>query len=83
MQRNANYALVVPTSTLLVIGVVVFSVWLEAFKFDQDYDCYDIVVEGLVWAAAGFTDTWFRCDDESRGGQCQDDSSAESSSLRR
>jgi len=48
MERNANYALVGLTSTLLLIGMVVFSVWLAAFKFNQDYDYYDIVFEGPV-----------------------------------
>ena len=48
MERNANYALVGLTSTLLVIGLVVFSVWLAAFKFNQDYDYYDIVFAGPV-----------------------------------
>lgn len=48
MERNANYALVGVTSTLLVIGMVVFSVWLAAFKFNQDYDYYDIVFAGPV-----------------------------------
>ena len=48
MERNANYFLVGLNSTLLVIGLVVFSVWLAAFKFNQDYDYYDIVFEGPV-----------------------------------
>jgi phospholipid/cholesterol/gamma-HCH transport system substrate-binding protein len=48
MERNANYALVGLTSTVLVIGLVVFSVWLAAFKFNQDYDYYDIVFVGPV-----------------------------------
>ena len=48
MERNANYALVGLISILLVIGMVVFSVWLAAFKFNQDYDYYDIVFEGPV-----------------------------------
>ena len=48
MERNANYALVGLTSILLVIGMVVFSVWLAAYKFNQDYDYYDIVFAGPV-----------------------------------
>jgi phospholipid/cholesterol/gamma-HCH transport system substrate-binding protein len=48
MERNANYALVGVTSTLLVIGMVIFSVWLAAFKFNQDYDYYDVVFAGPV-----------------------------------
>ena len=35
------------------------------------------------WATAGFTGTWFRCDDGTRGGKWQRGSSVESSSLRR
>lgn len=36
-----------------------------------------------LWTAAGFTDTEFRCDDETGGGQwLQEGSSAASSSLR-
>ena len=48
MERNANYALVGLASTLLLIGMIVFSVWLAAFKFNQDYDYYDIVFKGPV-----------------------------------
>jgi len=35
-------------STLLLIGMIVFSVWLAAFKLNQDYDYYDIVFIGPV-----------------------------------
>ncbi len=48
MERDANYALVGLTSTLLVIGLIVFSVWLAAFRFNQHYDDYDIVFKGPV-----------------------------------
>ena len=48
MERNANYALVGLTSALLVVGLVVFSVWLAAYRFNQDYDYYDIVFAGPV-----------------------------------
>jgi len=48
MERNANYALVGLASTLLLIGMIVFSVWLAAFKLNQDYDYYDIVFIGPV-----------------------------------
>ncbi len=48
MERNANYALVGVASTLLLIGLIVFSVWLAAFKFGQTYDHYDIVFKGPV-----------------------------------
>ncbi len=48
MERNANYALVGIASTLLLIGLIVFSLWLAAFKFGQTYDHYDIVFKGPV-----------------------------------
>ncbi len=48
MERNANYALVGLAATLLLIGLIVFSVWLAAFKFGQTYDYYDIVFKGPV-----------------------------------
>jgi phospholipid/cholesterol/gamma-HCH transport system substrate-binding protein len=48
MERNANYALVGLASTLLVTGLIVFSVWLAAFRVGQNYDYYDIVFKGPV-----------------------------------
>jgi len=48
MERNANYALVGLASILLLIGLIVFSLWLAAFKFGQTYDHYDIVFKGPV-----------------------------------
>ncbi|MEO7386551.1 MAG: MlaD family protein [Gammaproteobacteria bacterium] len=48
MERNANYALVGLASTLLLIGLIVFSLWLATFKFGQAYDDYDIVFKGPV-----------------------------------
>jgi len=48
MERNANYALVGLAAILLLIGLIVFSVWLAAFKFGQTYDYYDIVFKGPV-----------------------------------
>ncbi len=48
MERNANYALVGLASTLLLFGLIVFSLWLGAFKFGQAYDRYDIVFKGPV-----------------------------------
>ena len=48
MERNANYALVGLASTLLLIGMIVLSVWLAAFKLNQDYDYYDVVFAGPV-----------------------------------
>lgn len=48
MERNANYALVGLISTVLLIGLIAFSLWLAAFKFGQAYDHYDIAFEGPV-----------------------------------
>lgn len=48
MERNANYGLVGIASLLLVVGLVVFFVWLARLQFSQDYDVYDILFIGPV-----------------------------------
>jgi phospholipid/cholesterol/gamma-HCH transport system substrate-binding protein len=48
MERNANYALVGLAAILLLIGLIVFSLWLATFKFGQTYDDYDIVFKGPI-----------------------------------
>jgi len=48
MERNANYALVGITATLLLVGLIAFSLWLAAFKVGKAYDTYDIVFKGPV-----------------------------------
>ncbi len=48
MERNANYALVGLASTLILIAMLVFVVWLAAIRPNQDYDNYDIVFKGPV-----------------------------------
>lgn len=48
MDRNANYALVGVASTLLVAGLIAFSLWLAAFQVGESFDTYDIVFEGPV-----------------------------------
>lgn len=48
MDRNANYALVGVASTILVVGLIVFSLWLAAFKVGEAFDTYDIVFKGPV-----------------------------------
>ena len=48
MERNANYALVGLVSTILLIGLIVFIVWLAQFNWNKKYDRYDIVFEGPV-----------------------------------
>jgi phospholipid/cholesterol/gamma-HCH transport system substrate-binding protein len=52
MERNANYALVGLVSTLLLIGLVVFFVWLGGNKLTRDSDLYDIVFQGPVRGVA-------------------------------
>lgn len=48
MERNANYALVGLASAILLIGLVVFVVWLAGSGLNRAYDLYDIVFEGPV-----------------------------------
>jgi len=48
MDRNANYALVGVVSSILLVGLVIFSLWLAAFKVGETYDTYDIVFKGPV-----------------------------------
>jgi phospholipid/cholesterol/gamma-HCH transport system substrate-binding protein len=52
MERNANYFLVGLISTLLLIGLIVFFVWLGGSKLSHDYDLYDIVFRGPVHGVA-------------------------------
>jgi phospholipid/cholesterol/gamma-HCH transport system substrate-binding protein len=48
MERNANYALVGLISTILLIGLVVFIVWLAGSGLTRQYDLYDIIFQGPV-----------------------------------
>jgi len=48
MERNANYALVGLASTLILMALVVFVVWLAGASLTRDYDLYDIVFQGPV-----------------------------------
>ena len=48
MERNANYALVGLISTILLIAMFVFLIWLANFAFSQRYDTYDVVFHGSV-----------------------------------
>jgi phospholipid/cholesterol/gamma-HCH transport system substrate-binding protein len=48
MERNANYALVGLISTVLMIGILIFVVWLAGASFNKGYNLYDIVFEGPV-----------------------------------
>jgi len=48
MDRNANYALVGVVSSILLVGLVIFTLWLATFKVGESYDTYDIVFKGPV-----------------------------------
>ena len=48
MERNANYALVGLASTVLMLGLIFFVVWLARLQFAEDYDEYDIIFQGPV-----------------------------------
>lgn len=48
MERNANYALVGVASLALVIGMIVFIVWLARLQVNRDFDIYDILFIGPV-----------------------------------
>jgi phospholipid/cholesterol/gamma-HCH transport system substrate-binding protein len=48
MERNANYFLVGIISSLLLVALFVFVVWLAGAGLSQKYDLYDIVFEGPV-----------------------------------
>ncbi|HEY3796833.1 MAG TPA: MlaD family protein [Caulobacteraceae bacterium] len=48
MERNANYALVGLISTILLIAMIVFLLWLTNFALSARYDNYDVVFHGAV-----------------------------------
>lgn len=48
MERQANYALVGAISLLLLLGAVVFVIWLGGSRFDRDHDRYRIIFQGPV-----------------------------------
>jgi phospholipid/cholesterol/gamma-HCH transport system substrate-binding protein len=48
MERNANYALVGLISTSLMIGILIFVVWLAGASFNRGYNRYDVVFQGPV-----------------------------------
>jgi phospholipid/cholesterol/gamma-HCH transport system substrate-binding protein len=52
MERNANYALVGVISTAMLIGLVIFVVWLTGSRFGRDKDLYDVVFQGPVHGVA-------------------------------
>src|SRR5579872_1247805 len=48
MERNANYALVGLISTILLIAMIVFILWLTNFALSARYDTYDVLFRGPV-----------------------------------
>lgn len=48
MEKNANYALVGLSTLILLVGLIVFGVWLARLGFARDYDLYDVVFQGPV-----------------------------------
>ena len=48
MERNANYALVGLATTILLLGLIFFVVWLARLQFAEDFDEYDIIFQGPV-----------------------------------
>ena len=48
MERDANYALVGLSTLILVLGLVIFVVWLARLSISRDYDTYHIVFEGPI-----------------------------------
>jgi phospholipid/cholesterol/gamma-HCH transport system substrate-binding protein len=52
MERHANYAIVGVLTTILVIGGLVFAVWLGNFKPGEDVDRYRIIFPGPLRGVA-------------------------------
>lgn len=48
MERNAHYAAVGLATLVLMLGLVLFVVWLARFQFAQEYDEYDVLFFGPV-----------------------------------
>jgi len=59
MERNANYAVVGLVSTLLLIGLAVFAVWLARAQFSQQYDEYDVDFAGPVRGLSSGGEVYF------------------------
>lgn len=48
MERQAHYALIGLVSLLLMLGLILFVVWLARLQFVQEYDVYDVDFSGPV-----------------------------------
>ena len=59
MERNAHYALVGLVSLLLLLGVVLFVVWLARVQFVKQYDIYDVDFAGPVRGLSAGGEVYF------------------------
>jgi phospholipid/cholesterol/gamma-HCH transport system substrate-binding protein len=48
MERNAHYAAIGLATSILVVGLLLFVIWLARFKLAQDYDVYEVHFHGAV-----------------------------------
>jgi phospholipid/cholesterol/gamma-HCH transport system substrate-binding protein len=48
MERNAHYAAIGLATSVLVVGLLLFVVWLARFQLSQDYDIYQVNFYGAV-----------------------------------
>lgn len=48
MERNANYALVGIISTVLLVALIVFLLWLTNFALSSRYDTYNVIFHGPI-----------------------------------
>ena len=59
MERNAHYAVVGLVSTVLLIGLAVFAVWLARLQFAKQYDYYDVDFKGPVRGLSSGGEVYF------------------------
>jgi phospholipid/cholesterol/gamma-HCH transport system substrate-binding protein len=59
MERNAHYALVGLVSLLLLLGLILFVVWLARVQFVKQYDVYDIDFAGPVRGLSAGGEVYF------------------------
>lgn len=59
MERNAHYVLVGVVSLLLMVGVILFVIWLARIQFVRQYDIYDIDFKGPVRGLSAGGEVYF------------------------
>jgi phospholipid/cholesterol/gamma-HCH transport system substrate-binding protein len=59
MERNAHYAIVGLVSLLLMVGLVLFVVWLARIQFVKQYDLYDVDFAGPVRGLSSGGEVYF------------------------